>query len=221
MEKERAGSAETTTSKKKVSDGVKPKRKRVRKCNRGTDQGTKQSECTGKMQGEGTEKKQNDVGQKTKKKRPWGIAVFLVIVIIAVVIFMLRGCSGDIEDLLLDMPEFEDSVGFGNIGKGKGDSEKMELPVIPDFTVSAEKQSFVIPYPQNSYDVEFSFHDSENGEELYHTKRIRPGTVVEIPAYSFCKDGEHAYRIEVEVYDQDTYMELPSAVALEMNITKE
>ena len=234
MEKERAGSEEITTSKKmksdgiesrrkktdgvepkiNESDGVKPKRKRVRKGHKGTEQGAKQN---GSLEKDIS--KRIDVGHK--KKRPWGIAVFWVIVIIAVVIILLRGCSKDIEDLLLDMPEFEDSVGFGNVDAGEGNSEKMELPVIPDFTVSAENPNFVIPYPKNAYDVEFSFVDAESGAELYHTKRIRPGTTVEIPAFSFCKDGEHTYRIEVGVYDRDTYMELPSAVALEMNITKE
>ena len=86
--------------------------------------------------------------------------------------------------------------------------------------MTKENPSFPIPYPEsNVFDVEFAFID-EKGKEAYHTKRIKPGTVVSVPAYEFCKMGKQTYMIEVEVYDGDTFQPVQSAVALEMEITK-
>lgn len=159
--------------------------------------------------------------EEEKKKQPWWIGFLLVAALLAAVLFLLRGCGKDFKDLILDMPEYEESVGYGGDGEGLESGDRIDLAVIPDFTVTKENPGFVIPYPENAYDVEFSFVDAESGEERYHTKRIKPGSIIEIPAFGFCDKGEHLYRIEVEVYDCDNYVELPSAVALEMKITKE
>ena len=156
-----------------------------------------------------------------KKKRPLWLILLLVAAVVGIALFLLRGCNQDLKRLILDMPEYEESVGYGGDGDGTGSGDTIDLAVIPDFTVSKENPNFVIPYPENAYDVEFSFVDAESGEERYHTKRVKPGAIIEIPAYEFCDKGEHLYRIEVEVYDCDNYVELPSAVALEMKITKE
>lgn len=157
--------------------------------------------------------------QKNRKKIL--VIVIILVVILMVLMMLLKGCNnGGIKKVHLDMPEFEESVGLDGFDGTEATEASVNLAVIPDFTVTKDNQSFVIPYPENEYDVEFYFVDKESGEEKYRTRRIKPGTVVKIPAYSFCDDGEHAYRVEVGVFDGENYAEVPSAVALEMNITK-
>ena len=141
---------------------------------------------------------------------------FLIMGLIAFLIFMLRS---DLERVVLGMPEFEESV--VRDGEPAEDGERVDLAVVPDFVVTKEDSSFPIPYPEgNVFDVEFAFVN-EKGKEVYHTKRIKPGTIVSIPAYEFCKMGKETYEIRVEVYDGDTFKPVQSAVALEMKITKE
>lgn len=162
---------------------------------------------------------EKDKGKKKHKKRLI-IEIIILAGLLIILLLTMRGCSKDVVKLNLDMPEFEDSVDRGRSRKVKATTEGVNLAVVPDFTVTKKSQSFVIPYPENVYDVEFDFVDKESGEERYRTNRIRPETVVSIPAYSFCEKGTHAYRIEVKVFDGESYEEVPSAVALEMNITK-
>lgn len=163
--------------------------------------------------------KKDDTGKG--RKRIIVAAVILAAIMIVLLLALLKGSNnGGFKKVNLDMPEFEESDGYKYDGSEKASKGGINLAVIPDFTVTKENQSFVIPYPENEYDAEFYFVDKESGEERYRTKRIKPGTVVRIPAYSFCEDGEHTYRVEVGVFDGENYTEIPSAVALEMNITK-
>lgn len=160
--------------------------------------------------------------EKGKDRKIVAILIILLVVVIFALMLQFKGRNnGDFSKVHLDMPEFEDSVVYDGSGEEKAAKDGVNLAVIPDFTVTKDNQSFVIPYPENEYDAEFYFVDKESGEERYRTKRIKPGTVVKIPAYSFCDDGEHAYRVEVGVFDGESFEEVPSAVALEMNITKE
>lgn len=164
--------------------------------------------------------KAQEENRREKKKCPVWFLILVLAAVTAIVLFLLRGRGGDWKRLILDMPEYEDFIGYEDPDDEGGAEERMDLAVIPDFTVTKENPCFLIPYPDNAYDVEFSFLD-ENGTERYHTKRIRPGTVIQVPAYDFCDEGEHTYQIAVEAYDRDTYVRMEMAVVLEMKITKE
>lgn len=173
-----------------------------------------------------TRKRKRPAEIPCEKRKTWSLRrkVFIFVLLAAgcfIITMLLRGCNGDFKGLVLDMPEFEKSVGRNHMGKEKASKDGVNLAVLPDFTVSSDNSSFVIPYPENVYDAEFCFVEKDTGEVKYRTKRIRPGTVVEIPAYSFCDAGRHTYRVEVGVYDGESFAEIPSAVALEMEITKE
>lgn len=211
-----------TMEKKQTGSGNpqnRPRRKRKRPVPKPQPQG---NAGTVKAAGEKKEDR-GQVNSATKRKidrKRAAVLVIVLVVVLFVLMMLLKGCNGDIRKVHLDMPEFEKSEGFNSFGKEKATKDGVNLAVIPDFTVTEDNQSFVIPYPENEYDAEFYFVDKESGEERYRTKRIKPGTVVKIPAYSFCRDGEHTYRVEVGVFDGDSFEEVPSAVALEMNITK-
>ena len=164
-----------------------------------------------------------DSGGMTRRENNGGrlkaVAVIVgIVALILAVVLGFRACGGDLEKLILGMPEYEDSIYDGD-GEG-AESERINLAVVPDMVVTKDRKDFPLPYPEeNVYDVEFSFVNEEN-VEVYHTKRIKPGTIMSVPAYDFCEDGEHKYQIEVEVYDRDTFKPIQSAVALEMMITK-
>lgn len=155
-----------------------------------------------------------------KKEQKTMIAVIVLIFLLMALLMILRCCTRQPDHITPEKPEYEDSVGTGKTGDAKKTKAGVNLAVIPDFTVSGSRRSFVIPYPDNEYDVEFSFVEKKSGREKYRTGRIRPGTVVRIPAYSFTEKGRHTYRIDVRVFDGNNYSEVPGAIALEMDITK-
>lgn len=216
MEKKQTGagvSQHKRTSKKKRPDAGS----HVTSSERNKNQGEKGMLNNGKKADTNHVEKDDRSGKRKKR----AVVFVLVITVVLFALMLLRGCNkGDLRKVHLDMPEFEDSAGLDNVGNQRTTKDGVNLAVIPDFTVTEDNQSFVIPYPENEYDAEFYFVDKESGEERYRTKRIKPGSVVRIPAFSFCEDGEHTYRVEVGVFDGDSFEEVPSAVALEMNITK-
>lgn len=161
----------------------------------------------------------DELEEKKKDRGMIFLSVFLAFLIMGLIAFLIFMLRSDLERVVLGMPEFEESV--VRDGEPAEDGERVDLAVVPDFVVTKEDSSFPIPYPEgNVFDVEFAFVN-EKGKEVYHTKRIKPGTIVSIPAYEFCKMGKETYEIRVEVYDGDTFKPVQSAVALEMKITKE
>lgn len=185
------------------------------KSNKVTGNDAKKREKQKNAQGKHTKGKTTE--KKKKHRALWIMPVLAAIFVL--VMILLRSCSADVERLILDMPEFEEDIRGGDGGED-GDENRVNLAVVPDFEVSKDQKDFPLPYPEeNVFDVEFTFVD-EKGKEVYRTKRIKPGTLVSIPAYDFCADGEHTYQIQVEVYDKDTYKPVQSAVALEMKITR-
>lgn len=179
-----------------------------------------QADADGRAEGPQRNGHSGEGEEGKKRSRAAAISLAAAAVLLAALL-LLRGCGGGQEGLPPARPEYEEPARYAAPGGAEGQEGRIDLPVLPDFTVTEEERCFPIPYPDNVYDVEFSFVDVESGEERYHTKRVRPGTAALVPAYDFCEEGEHAYRVNVEVYNRDTYERVDSAVALEMSITRE
>ncbi len=150
-----------------------------------------------------------------------GLVFMAVVMMVFVILSEFGGCSALREEL--DLPVYEDGTpGYEPDADINATETRLNLPVMPDCIITADKPDVLIPYPeQNLYDIELSFMEKGSKEELYRTNRIRPGTVVSVPAYDFIKkNGEKPYRIKVTAYDHATYREVESDVELEVKIKK-
>lgn len=102
------------------------------------------------------------------------------------------------------------------------DPQRLNVAVLPDYTISAQSPDILIPYPEdNAYDVDFSFFEKLSKNELYKTNRIRPGTTVRIPAGDFCPEGESDIDVAVKVYRKNTNIPISSDITLRTNIKNE
>ena len=147
------------------------------------------------------------------------LAVLLFFLMMVFVILLLRSCSGG--EAMSAPPEYEDGVEYEDDGDLDADPERLNIAVLPDYVVTKESPYILIPYPrENANDVEFVFREMKSGKELYRTKRIRPGTMVRVEAYDFCKPGDNEVFVDVKIFNHETWEEIASAVALETVITK-
>ena len=147
------------------------------------------------------------------------LTVLLFFLMMLFVILLLRACSG--KDALSAPPEYEEGAEYEDDGNPKADPERLNIAVLPDYTVTASSPYILIPYPKdNVYETEFVFRDADTGKEMYSTKRIRPGTVVRVEANNFCKIGKNPMMVEVKLFDPKTWDEVESAVVLETEIVK-
>ena len=147
------------------------------------------------------------------------LTVLLFFLMMLFVILLLRACSG--KDALSAPPEYEEGAEYEDDGNPKADPERLNIAVLPDYTVTASSPYILIPYPkENANDVEFVFREQDTGDELYRTKRIRPGMVVRIDAYDFAENGKNEIFVEVKLFNHKTWEEIASAVALETEIRR-
>ena len=148
-----------------------------------------------------------------------GLAVLLFLLILLLAILMLKACTG--KEALSAPPEYEEGTEYEADGNPDADPERLNIAVLPDYKVTEASPYILIPYPkENAHDVEFLFRDRKTGDELYHTKRIRPGTVVRVDAYGFTETGRNKILVEVKLFNHKTWEEIASAVALETEIER-
>ena len=148
-----------------------------------------------------------------------GLAVLLFFLMMVFIILLFRACSGG--EALSAPPEYEEGTEYEEDNNPEADPERLNIAVLPDYKVTKESPYILIPYPkENAHDVEFLFRDRETGDELYHTKRIRPGTVVRVDAYGFTETGRNEIFVEVKLFNHKTWEEIASAVALETEIER-
>ncbi|MBR1634334.1 MAG: hypothetical protein IJ682_04630 [Lachnospiraceae bacterium] len=167
----------------------------------------------------GSAKKKTERDEK-EGRRTKALAAALLLLILAAAVLLLRSC-GAAEDAG-GPPEYEDSAEYETDGAGDADPARLNIAVLPDYTVSAHSPCILIPYPkENANDIEFVFREKDSGREIYATKRIRPGTVVRADMYGCCKRGDNGLLVEVRVFDRRTWEEVPCAVALETTVTKQ
>ena len=164
-------------------------------------------------------KKKSD--DESPSRREAAIALILAaIIIILIALFLLKGCTP--ESLALNQPEYEEDAS-GREPDDEGNRNygaRVNLAVMDGYEVSASEPDFLVAYPsQNRYDIEISFRD-ENDMEIYRTKRIRNGTEVSIPGYSFLEKGTTRLDAVISVYDPDTWEFLNEAATMKIRVTK-
>lgn len=165
-------------------------------------------------------KKQDKNNKKDNKKDKKKILLYIIIAILIVIIalLLLKACNSKDKK-----SEYEDSVSMSYEPNAdiQVDDSVLNLAVLPDYMVTKSKPEMLIPYPeQNSYDIDLTFRKADTNEVLYQSKLIAPGSIISVPAYSFCDDGTHDYRVEVTAYDRTTHEAIESSVAMQVEITK-
>lgn len=147
------------------------------------------------------------------------LTVFLFALMVLFVILLLKACTG--AEPMVAPPDYEKGAKYEDDGNPKADPDRLNIAVLPDYTVTRNSPYILIPFPkENANDVEFVFREEKSGKILYRTKRIRPGTVVRINAVDFCRWGKNKVFVDVKIFNQKTWEEIASAVVLETKITK-
>lgn len=148
--------------------------------------------------------------------------IFVILAVIIVIpLLLFKGCSDN--SLAIEAPDYEESGSTPDkpMADDSKYSKRVNLAVMGDYTVNKDFPDFSVAYPdQNHFDIELSFQDKD-GNELYRTKRIRAGTEVIIPGYSFTEKGKNQIDVVVGVYDPDSWELLNEATKMEITITKE
>lgn len=166
----------------------------------------------------GSAKKKTERDEK-EDRRVKLLAAVLFLLVLAAAVLLLRSCGA--EEDAGGPPEYEDGAEYETDGEGDADPARLNIAVLPDYTVSAHSPYILIPYPkENAVDVEFVFREKDSGREIYATKRVRPGTVVRADIYGSCRKGDSGLLVEVRAFDRKTWEEIPCAVALETTVTK-
>ena len=167
--------------------------------------------------------RQGDVFPEERKGtgRGWTFAaVLLFVAVLALGVWFFRLAK----DRLFGFhePEYEQGAEFEDDGSPDGEAARLNVAVLPDYTVSKASPYILVPYPEeNGYEAEFVFRDAHTGKTLYRTKRVRPGTVVRVEAFDFCKYGSNPMLVDVELYDPRTWDMVESAVSLETTVIKD
>ena len=168
-------------------------------------------------------RRQEDVFPETEEKSGKGLAV------LAVLLAVLTAAAGFLvfryvkeNGLPFHETEYEESADYETGDDGKEEEGRLNIPVLPDYTVSESSPYILIPYPENNdYEIGLVFKDADTNKKLYRTKRIRPGTVVRVDAFGFCRTGSNPILVDVRVYDREEWDEIESIVSLEMTVIKE
>ena len=187
----------------------------------------RQRQPTAQKSGEKEQRAQHreDDRKKQRSRRKKGLIIaILAVAIIMLILLFVKGCSAG--NLPLSPPDYEeDASGLGDDGSiddTHGDDTRINLAVMDDCTVNKDFPDFTVAYPsQNHYDIEISFREPKSGKEVYRTKRIRRGTVVAIPGYTFLKSGKNKLDAVIGVYDPDTWEMENEATTMKIAVTKE
>lgn len=175
---------------------------------------------SGKRKANMDKDRRDEVKRKGRKRV---IAIVGIAVLIILLLQLLKGCGND--DLPLSPPDYEeDASGLcrkDDDTRESADSSRINLAVMDDYTVNPDFPDFTVAYPsQNHFDIELSFRDGSQ-EEIYRTKRIRPGTVVAIPGYDFLEKGVSKLNVVICVYNPDTWELENEATTMKIKVTKE
>ena len=169
-------------------------------------------------------KQKNRQKQKKERMDPFDVEMFFNVLLgimviwlmVMVIILFFRLVAKD--SPIGWEPDYGDH--YETDGNPDADPARLNIAVLPDYTVSPDSPYILIPYPaDNANDITFTFRDKTDSIPLYTTKRVRPGTVVRVNPYAFCRAGDNEICVDVRVYNGRH--PLNSSITLETTIRKE
>ncbi len=155
-------------------------------------------------------------------KRKW-ILPAVLIGIAVVICLLLRSCRARDEPFLIDTPErvYEENVTVEKDVTPSPENKRLNLAISDSYRISEEHPLFYIGFPEeNIYDVILTIK-GDDGEELYKTNYIAPGTNVAIDGTAFLEKGKHKLNCLVSIYNHDTGMLVSDCTTVVLNLNYE
>lgn len=167
------------------------------------------------------ERKKEDEEKERRKRRRRIVNTILIVIIIILILLCFRSCRARDEPLPDDTkriyeedcrPEREDEVSDAEGGR-------LNIAVAQKYSISDDKPYFYIGFPEeNVYDVVFTMLGTD-GEELYRTDYVAPGTSVAVDGTAFLVKGERKVDCLVSIYDRDSGALVSDCTTMVLNIS--
>ncbi len=101
------------------------------------------------------------------------------------------------------------------------ENKRLNIAISDNYRISDEKPKFYIGFPEeNIFDVVFTLQNLD-GEELYRTDYIAPGTNVAIEGTQFLEKGEQQIECVVSIYNHDSGMLISDCTTVVLNVIYE
>ena len=166
-----------------------------------------------------TKQKENKEEKKRKRDVIFLIIVFLLILLLCL---FLRSCGAGEEPVAETERVYEENCtsSYGNPIPSQ-ENKRLNLALSESYHITDEYPVFYIGFPdENIFDVVFTIKDME-GNELYRTQYVAPGTNVGIDGTKFLEKGEQQVECLVSVYCHDLGTLISDCTTVVLNINYE
>lgn len=168
--------------------------------------------------------------EKKKEQRKKTVIHFLIALVILVIICLaFRSCRARDEPAPTPTPDRiyeEDCTTTPKPTEEATTStedvaKRLNLAVTGEYHISDEEPLFYIGYPKdNVYDVVFTLKDAD-GNELYKTNFVAPGTNIAIDGTAFLEKGQQKINCLIGIYAKDSGQLLSNCTTVVLNVSYE
>lgn len=169
----------------------------------------------------GNEREKEDEEKERRKWRRRIVNTILIVIIIILILLCFRSCRARDEPLPDDTKwVYEEDCRPGREDEVPGaDGRRLNIAVAQNYRISDEKPYFYIGFPEeNAYDVVFAMLGAD-GEELYRTDYVAPGTSVAVDGTAFLEKGEQKVDCLVSIYDRDSGALVSDCTTVVLNVS--
>jgi len=167
------------------------------------------------------EREKEDEEKERRKRRRRIVNTILIVLIIILILLCFRSCRARDEPLPDDTKRlYEEDCRPGREDEALGAAEgRLNIAVAQNYRISDDKPYFYIGFPdENAYDVVFTMLGAD-GEELYRTDYVAPGTSVAVDGTAFLAKGERKVDCLVSIYDRDSGALVSDCTTVVLNVS--
>lgn len=159
-----------------------------------------------------------DVGRRKRRF----IKVLVIIILLILLCLCFRSCRARDEPLTTQnriyeedcTPEYEDVI-------PSEENKRLSLAISGSYRITDENPVFYIGFPEeNIFDVVLAIRDTE-GQELYQSNYIAPGTNVAIDGTAFLEKGNQQVECLVSIYNHASGILISDCTTVVLNIKYE
>lgn len=167
------------------------------------------------------ERKKAEEEKERRKRRRRIVNTILIVIIILLILLCFRSCRARDKPLPDDWKRtYEEDCRPGRDDEVPGaDEGRLNIAVAQNYRISDDKPYFYIGFPEeNVYDVVFTMLGAD-GEELYRTDYVAPGTSVAVDGTAFLAKGERKVDCLVSIYDRDSGVLVSDCTTVVLNVS--
>ena len=168
-------------------------------------------------------KKKQKKEDKDKKKRKRNVILLIIAFILIILLCLfLRSCGAGGEPVAETERVYEENCTYSyDTPIPSQENKRLNIALAESYHITDEYPVFYIGFPEeNIFDVVFTIKDME-GNELYRTQYVAPGTNVGIDGTKFLEKGEQQVECLVSVYCHDLGTLISDCTTIVLNIDYE